>query len=136
MCAAGNQSAVEQRLACEVFSTAHSAPVFGEVPRFISFNILICEMGTLTTSRLQGCWEEETEVIWHSEGALTTVSSGCPGHDLVMDHAVTLCFPTPLPQQNRLCRPRLLGKAQLEKNLHYNPGCCGHSLKKKKNQTT
>ena len=60
VCAAGNQSTVEQRLVCEVFSTAHSAPVFGEVLRFISFNILICEMGTLTASRLQGCWEEET----------------------------------------------------------------------------
>lgn len=56
--AAGNQSTVEERLACEanpvsrVFSTAHSAPVFGEVLRFISFHILICGMGTLTTSRL------------------------------------------------------------------------------------
>ena len=58
VCAAGNQSTAEERLACEanpeswVFSTAHSAPVFGEVVRFISFNILICEMGTLTASRL------------------------------------------------------------------------------------
>ena len=75
---------------------------------------------------------KKKQVIWPSEGALTAVSSGCPGHDLVMDHAVPLCFPTSLPQQNRLCRPCLLEKAQLEKNLHYNPGCCGHSLKKKK----
>lgn len=59
VCAAGNQSTVEERLACRgqsgvtgALGTAHSAPVFGEVLRFISFHILICGMGTLTTSRL------------------------------------------------------------------------------------
>jgi len=61
-------------------------------------------------------WNGNTDSIWivsllgrryRSEvaqwGSAQTARSGCPGHDLVVGRAVPSCFPTPLPQQNRLC---------------------------------
>lgn len=53
--------------------------------------------------------------------------------------AMTLSWTVPHPcvcphhsHSRTASAPCLLVKAQLGKNLHYNPGCCGHSNKKKK----